>query len=83
LVATIDDLTDMLDYNSENAEYMDEEDVTVANAEVGPPVTGRWSATSTYDIYMVDTPKDGNGTPEQDRGKPRDEPPKRQKQRRR
>jgi hypothetical protein len=57
----------MLDYNSENA--MDEEDMA----------TGHWSTTSTYDIYLVDTPKDDNGTPEQDRGKPRDEPPKHRK----
>ena len=36
LVATIDDLTNMRDYNSENAEYMDEEDVATANADVAP-----------------------------------------------
>ena len=26
----------------------------------GPPFTGRWTATSSYDVYMVDTPK-GSG----------------------
>ena len=25
-----------------------------------PPLTGRWTATSSYDIYMVDTPKETN-----------------------
>ena len=53
LVATIDDLTDMRDYNLENAEYMDEEDGATTNANIAPPVTSRYSATSTYDIYMV------------------------------
>ena len=24
------------------------------------PITGRWMATSTYDVYMVDTPKKGD-----------------------
>ena len=35
MVATIDDLTDMLDYNLENAEHMGREDVAMANAEAG------------------------------------------------
>ena len=26
-----------------------------------PPFTGRWTATSSYDVYMVDTPKGSNG----------------------
>ena len=26
-----------------------------------PPLTGWWTATSSYDIYMVDTPKETNG----------------------
>ena len=77
LVATVDDFTDMLDYNLENSEYMDDDGGATADTDAGPPVTGRWTATSTYDIYMVDTPKDGDGTPNQDRDKPGDEPPKR------
>ena len=31
-----------------------------AGEEEEPPPTGRWTATSSYDIYMVDTPKEGN-----------------------
>ena len=53
-----------------------------------PPVTGRWMTTSTYNIYMVDTPKDGgdgangDGTPRRD-GNPGEDPPKHRRQRRR
>ena len=44
LVATVDDLTDMLDYNSENVEYMDEDSGATSSTDVAPPspVTG-WS----------------------------------------
>ena len=54
-VATIDDLTDMLDFDSEDIDGMDDD----AEEEQGqkPPFTGRWTATSSYDVYMVDTPK--------------------------
>ena len=60
-IATIDDLTDVLDFDSE--------DINGIYDNVGesqdPPLTGRWMATSSYDIYMVDTPKNqwrrGNG----------------------
>ena len=31
-----------------------------------PPPTGRWIATSSYDIYMVDTPKENNGEQRKD-----------------
>ena len=57
LVATVDDLTDMLDFGSEDIDGMDDD----AGDEQEPPPTGRWTATSSYDIYMVDTPKEGNG----------------------
>ena len=42
--------------------------------------TGHWTTTSSYDIYMVDTPKEGNGdeTAEDD---PSKKQPKRQRQR--
>ena len=56
-VATIDDLTDMLDFDSEDIDSIDDD----AGDEQEPPPTGRWAATSSYDIYMVDTPKDGDG----------------------
>ena len=57
-IATVDDLTDVLDYGSEHIDGMDGD----ADKEQGqdPPFTGRWTATSSYDVYMVDTPK-GSG----------------------
>ena len=57
LIATVDDLTDMLDFGSEDIDGMDDD----AGDEQEPPPTGRWTATSSYDIYMVDTPKEGDG----------------------
>ena len=52
-IATIHDLTDMLDYDSKDIDNMDDD----AGEEQEPPPTGHWTATSSYDIYMVDTPK--------------------------
>ena len=43
----------MLDYGSEDIDGMDDD----VGEEKEPPPTGRWTATSSYDIYMVDTPK--------------------------
>ena len=75
LIATVDDLTDMLDYDSEDIDGMDDD----AGDEEEPLPTGHWTATSSYDIYMVDTPKEGNGdeTPEHD---PSKKQPKRRRQ---
>ena len=56
-VATVDDLTDMLDFDSEDIDGMDADEGD--NQEPAP--IGHWKATSSYDIYMVDIPKDGNG----------------------
>ena len=53
LVATVDDLTDILDIDSKDIDGMEDD----AGDEQEPPPTGRWTATSSYDIYMVDTPK--------------------------
>src|SRR3954466_13059704 len=47
----------MLDYGSEDIDGMDDD----AGEEHEPPPTGRWTATSSYDIYMVDTPKESDG----------------------
>ena len=47
----------MLDFGSEDIDGMDDD----AGDEQEPPPTGRWTATSSYDIYMVDTPKEGDG----------------------
>ena len=57
LTATVDDLTDMLDFDSEDIDGMDND----AGDEEEPLPTGHWTTTSSYDIYMVDTPKEGNG----------------------
>ena len=55
-IANVDDLTDMLDYGPNNIDGMD---VDVGD-DLEPPPTGRWTATSSYDISMVDTPKENN-----------------------
>ena len=47
----------MLDYDSKNIDSMDDD----AGEEQDPSHVGRWTATSSYDIYMVDTPKENNG----------------------
>ena len=48
----------MLDYGSEDFGGIDDD----ADEEQGrnPPFTRRWTATSSYDLYMVDTPKGTN-----------------------
>ena len=53
-VATVNNLTDMLDFDSENIDGMDDD----VGGEEEPPPTGRRTPTSSYDIYMVDAPKD-------------------------
>ena len=76
LIATVEDLTNMLDYASEDIDGMDDD----VEPEPGqnPPITGHWTTTSTYDVYMVDTPekKDDDVTQDPDEYKPVDEPPK-------
>ena len=56
-IATVDDLTDVLDFDSKDIDSMDD---NVGELQEPPP-TGRWTATSSYNIYMVDTPKETNG----------------------
>ena len=77
LIATVDDSTDMLDFGSKDIDGTDDD----AGDEQEPPPIGRWTATSSYDIYMVDTPKEGDGdkTAEDD---PSKKQPKRRRQRR-
>ena len=77
-VATVDDLTDMLDFDSEDIDGMDADE----GDDQEPAPIGHWKATSSYDIYMVDTPKDGDGeeAAEADSSKKQ---PKRRRQRRR
>ena len=55
LVATFDDLTDMLDFDSEDIDGTDDD----GGEEQEPVPTERWTATPSYDIYMVNTPKKG------------------------
>lgn len=76
LVATVNDLTDMLDYASEDINDMDD-DVDVKQSQ-NPPITGRWTATSIYDVHMVDTLEEKVDKSIQDprKHKPVDEPPK-------
>ena len=62
LIATVDDLTDKLDFDSEDIDGMDDD----AGDEQEPPPTGRWTATSSYNIYMVHTPKENNGEERKD-----------------
>ena len=81
-IATVDDLTDVLDYGSEDIDGMDDD----ADKEQGqdPPFTGRWTATSSYDVYMVDTPKgSGDDKEEPDAKKPSEMQSKRQRPKRR
>ena len=56
-IATVDDLTDVLEFDSEDIDGIDDD----AGEEQKPPPTGCWTATPSYDIYMVDTPKETNG----------------------
>jgi hypothetical protein len=55
LVTMVDDLTDTLD----NDEAMDmDEDADGPIEDTSSLVnTGKWTATSTYDVYMVDAPR--------------------------
>ena len=58
-IATVDDLTDTLDYDSEDIDGMD--DNAKEEEAQAAPFTGQWTTTSSYDVYMVDTPKDNSG----------------------
>ena len=64
-IATVDDLTNTLDYGSKDIDGIDND----ADKEQGqdPPFTERWTATSSYDVYMVDTPKKAS---DEDKGDP-------------
>ena len=53
-----------------------------AGEEQEPPPTGRWTATSSYDIYMVDTPRESNGD-EATEDNPLEKQSERRRQRRR
>ena len=57
-------MTDTLDYDSEDIDGMDD-DAGEEEAQ-NPPFTGRWTATSSYDVYMVDAPKEKSGDDKED-----------------
>ena len=59
----------MLDFDSKAIDDMDDD----AGDNQEPAPTGHWKATSSYDIYMVYTPKEGDGD-----GKTEDDPSKKQ-----
>ena len=81
-VATVDDLTDMLDFDSEDIDGMDD-DAGEEQAE-NPSFTGRWTATASYDVYMVDTPKgSGDDKEEPDANKTSETQSKRRRPKRR
>ena len=54
LVATVDDLTDMLNYDSEDIDGMDDDEGQGQNSLPAR----RGMATSWYDVCMIDTPND-------------------------
>ena len=47
----------MLDFDSKDIDGMDADE----GDDQEPAPIGHWKATSSYDIYMVDTPKEGSG----------------------
>ena len=68
----------MLDFDSEDIDGMDDD----VGDEHEPAPTGHWTATSSYDIYMVDTPREGDGDKTTE-DNPSKKQPKHRRQRRR
>ena len=68
----------MLDFDSEDINGMDADE----GDDQEPAPIGNWKATSSYDIYMVDTSKAGDGE-EKTEDDPSKKQPKRWRQRRR
>ena len=75
-VATVDDLTDMLDFDSEDIVGMDDD----VGDEQEPAPIGHWTTTSSNDVCMVDTPKRNDD--EEQRDAARDRSLKKQSKRR-
>ena len=61
-IATVEDLTDMLDYASEDIDGMDDD----AGDDQEPTPIGHWKATPTHDVYMVGTPKGSDNEEKRD-----------------
>ena len=62
LVSTVDDLTDMLDFDSKDIDGMDDD----ARDEQEPLPTRHGTPTSSYDVYMLDAPKENNNEERKD-----------------
>ena len=67
LVATVDNLTDMLDSDSEDINGMDAD----KGDDQEPAPIGRRKATSSYDVYMVDTPNRNDNEDQKDAARDR------------
>ena len=76
LVATVDNLNDVLNFDSGDIDSMDDD----AGDTDEPTPIGHWTATSSHDVYMVDTPK-GSDNEEKGDGTG-DRPPEKQSKRR-
>ena len=70
----------MLEFDSENIDGMDDD----AGGEEEPPPTGHRTSTSSYDVYMVDTPKENDDEERKDATKacPLEKQSKRRRKRR-
>ena len=70
----------MPDYGSDDIDGRDD-DAGEEEAQ-NPPCTGRWMATSSYDVYMVDAPKENSSDDKEDpvEDKPPEIQPKRLRQ---
>ena len=55
-------MTDKLDFDSEDIDSMEDD----AGDEQEPLPTGHWTPTSSYDVYMVDTPKENDDEEQKD-----------------
>ena len=67
MVATVDDLTDMLDFDSEDIDSMHAD----KGDEQEPAPIGHCKATSSYDVYMVDTPNRNDNEDQKDAARDR------------
>ena len=57
MVATVDNLNDVLNFDSGDIDNMDDD----AGDTDEPTPIEHWTATSSHDVYMVDTPKGKRG----------------------
>ena len=60
-------MTDTVDFDSEDIDDMDDD----AGDEQEPLPTGHWTPTSSYDVYMVDKPKEDDEEERKDAAKDR------------